>query len=78
MQPPQLQPTYLPAPYPPYPLHLSIYYPPQHYIPLASLALPPMQHTTLEYHQNQILLRQSSLVAMAHEELDTILDQYIN
>ena len=37
-----------------------------------------MQHTTPEYHQNQILLRQSSPVAMAHEEPDTILDQYID
>lgn len=42
-----------------------------------SSALLLMQHTTPTSLSMQLPVRQSSPVAMAHEEPDTILDQYI-
>jgi hypothetical protein len=83
MPAPQLPPTFLPAPYTPYPPHPAMYYhPTMPQMPPASPALPLISphHAMpmLSDHQIQPSLRQSSPVAMAHEEADTILDQYIN
>jgi hypothetical protein len=46
-------------------------------IPPASLALPLTHNTTPTTHPIELPLRQSSPVAIAYKELDTILDQYI-